>query len=331
MRPGAADRLRRMLCVLAYLADEGSASIEDLAQRFGLTPERMRGELELMSMTGLPPYDFLINLDVYDDEVVANLPDYLHRPLRLSRAEGLAVLTAGRTLAAVPGADQEPLAEALAALAAALGFDDEQVDVVLDEPPFLASVREAQANQETLDITYYARWSDSVDDRTIDALRVALADGDWYVDAYRHDLGTVRKLRVSRIQAVTPTGRHFDHEIELGPPTSFDPPDDAVQVRILLPADAAWAAEVYPGTIAAEHPDDSFELELHVIGTTWLERLMLRAGPEARVLDPPSSSTCRQLPRAACSPGTERWSHLRPTFVPTGRRRPDEEVLGYDG
>lgn len=87
-RPAVADRLPRMLAVLAYLHREGSASVTDLAARFGLSVERMRAELSLLSVCGVPPYD-TIDVFVDGDEVgTGRLPAFVRRSLRLSRAEG---------------------------------------------------------------------------------------------------------------------------------------------------------------------------------------------------------------------------------------------------
>ena len=43
-----------------------------------------------------------------------------------------------------------------------------------------------------------------------------------------------------------------------------------------------------PGPVAdrVDHPDGSFEVVFDVVGTTWLERLLIRVGPDARVLEP---------------------------------------------
>ena len=58
------------------------------------------------------------------------LAEYFGRPLRLTPAEGLALLAAGRALLAVPGSDPEgPLATALAKLERALDLPDLVVDV----------------------------------------------------------------------------------------------------------------------------------------------------------------------------------------------------------
>ena len=57
-------------------------------------------------------------------------------------------------------------------------------------------------------------------------------------------------------------------------------------VTIALPPSASWVAETYPVVSVAEH-DDGMEVVLPVVSERWLERVLLRAGAEAGVLDPP--------------------------------------------
>ncbi len=285
-RPSVAERLPRMLAVLAFLHQEGSASVQDLAERFGLPVERMRQEVILLSMCGPNPFDVLA-ITVDGDEVgVGLLPEYVRRPLQLSRAEGFAALTAGESLLASGLFEAAPLDEALDALATALGVDRDDVEVVVDVPAYRDAVRAAAERHETVEITYYSLWRDEVGEHTVDPLRVSLVDGEWYLDAWDHGHDEVRKYRVSRIHAVRPTGATFSRSVVLAGPTAFVAPAGAVDVRVLLPRSAAWAAEVYPGEVVAEHGDGSVELTFSVVGTTWLERLLLRAGPSARVLSP---------------------------------------------
>jgi proteasome accessory factor C len=286
-RPSVAERLPRMLAVLAFLHQEGSATVADLAERFDLPVERMRQEVILLAMCGPDPYDVL-DITVDGDEVgVGLLPEYVRRPLRLSRAEGFAVLTAGESLLASGLFQAAPLDEALDALAEALGVDRDDVEVVVDVPPFRDEVRAAAERHETVELTYYSLWRDEVGEHTVDPLRVSLVDGEWYLDAWDHGSDEVRKYRVSRIRAVRPTGATFARSVALDDPSAFVAPAASVDVRVRLPRSAAWAAEVYPGEVVAEHDDGSVELIFSVVGTTWLERLLLRAGPDARVLSPP--------------------------------------------
>ena len=59
--------------------------------------------------------------------------------------------------------------------------------------------------------------------------------------------------------------------------------------RSSCPASASWVAESFPAESVEELPDGGQRVVLAVSETAWLERLLLRAGPGARVVDPPES------------------------------------------
>ena len=61
-------------------------------------------------------------------------------------------------------------------------------------------------------------------------------------------------------------------------------------VEEVLPA-TVWLVESIPATGPPTPAGDRVEVELFVGGDAWLERLLLRLGPDARVLDPPEYAT----------------------------------------
>ena len=70
-------RLRRLLAILTWLAQEGEAPIDEVAARFDLTPGALVAELEMAACCGVPPYtpDQLHSEDlvVTEDTVSAHL------------------------------------------------------------------------------------------------------------------------------------------------------------------------------------------------------------------------------------------------------------------
>jgi len=52
-----------------------------------------------------------------------------------------------------------------------------------------------------------------------------------------------------------------------------------------LPASARWVVEAYP--LEWEQADGRLIVHVRLLGTAWLERLLLRVGPGAEVLEPP--------------------------------------------
>ena len=130
-RREAESDLQRVLAMVPWLGNHSGATKAEVAARFGITLEQLERDLGLIMMVGVPPYspgDY-INIDYEGDTVDVWFAPYFTRPLRLTAAEGLALLAAGRALLAVPGSDERgPLATALDKLEAALGVSEVVVD-----------------------------------------------------------------------------------------------------------------------------------------------------------------------------------------------------------
>ena len=291
---GTADRLRRLLAILAWLAQEGEAPIDEVAARFDLRPDALVTELEMAACCGVPPYtpDQLMEIVVTDTTVSTRMGVALARPRRLSPAEGLALATSARALLAVPGSDESgALSRALAKLDRTLGALE--VDVELDAPPLLALVRTAVDSHRSLAITYYSASTDKVSERRITPIRLFSSEGHWYADAWCDTADGVRRFRVDRINAGEvvddgPSGSDgdggaVDASSELDP---FVPGPDTHRVRLSLDPASAWLVESVPASGPPEPVGDRVEVEVYVGGDAWLERLLLRLGPDARVIGP---------------------------------------------
>ena len=306
-RPEAGERLRRLLALISWLADRGGATLTEIADRFEMPPNEIRRELEMAACCGLPPYspDALIELLVENDEVSARIPDYFARPLRLTAADGLALLATGQAMLALPGGKQGPLAAALAKLEEVLGGASD-VAIDLEQPPFLAEVQRATERRERLEIRYYAAWRDDVTERCIDPLAVFSSDGRWYVIAFDHERGEERKFRIDRIQALTHTGDTFEpRPVTPDFDADFTPGPSAEVVTLLLPSEARWVVETYPTRSVSDDADGRIRVELDVLGRPWLERLLLRVGAGAEVVEPPE---LRDVGREAAARLLERYS-----------------------
>jgi proteasome accessory factor C len=300
-----AGRLRRMLLMVPWLLEAGGSTVAELAERFGVSEDDVVRDLNLVMCCGVPPYgaEHMITVVLDDDgSVLAWKGPFFTRPMRLTPAEGFAVLAAGRALLAVPGADEAgPLASALDKLEAALGSSSSSsssasagrtVDVDLEAPPLLDVVRAAAEAGERLDVEHYSAWRDEVTSRTIDPLLVFTADGRWYVSAVDSRSGALRHFRVDRFSSAVATGEGFERPADAptAPPASvFTGGADTTEVTLVVPSSAAWVAEAYD-PLEVESLDDGARLRvrLHVAGERWLERLLLRVGSEAVVESPPA-------------------------------------------
>ena len=290
-RPEAGQRLRRLLAVLTWLARVERAPVAELAERFGMTPEDLVADLELAACCGLPPYtpDQLMEILVDEHEVVARLGPELARPRRLTAAEGFALAASARAILATPGADPDgALARALQKLEAVLGADG-RLRVDLGDAPHLAELRDALAAGRQLRVRYYSVSSDQETERVIDPVDVVAVDGRWYLDAYCHRAGEVRRFRVDRLVAVSETGAPVDHGPAPQPDATaaFVPGPDATVARVAVAPAGMWVVEAVPTLGTKVLPDGRTEVSLAVASTVWFERLLLRLGPHAEVLDPP--------------------------------------------
>jgi proteasome accessory factor C len=210
--------------------------------------------------------------------------------MRLTPSEGFAVLAAGRTLLAVPGAEADgALASALAKLEAALGAGGGSVAVDLEAPPLLAEVRAAVAARQRLAVEYFSAWRDEVTSRVVDPYVVFSQEGRWYVAAADSLRGVVRHFRVDRFASVAPTGETFEvpTDAPVTPPErAFTGGPETAEVVVVVPSSARWVAEAYDPLDVEELADGRLRLRLTVAGERWLERLLLRVGPDAVVERP---------------------------------------------
>lgn len=302
VRLDAGQRLRRLLAVLTWLARVHRAPVSELAERFALTPEELVADLELAACCGLPPYtpDQLMEIVVDEEEVVADLGPELARPRRLTAAEGFALAAAARAILATPGADPYgALGRAVAKLEVALGAEPGHgaLRVDLGQDPHLAEVRRAVDAGHQLAVRYYSLSSDEESDRVIDPVGLVAVDGQWYLDAYCHRAGGMRRFRLDRLVSVSETGETVSHpsaEFSGAAPTpghdsvaaAFVPGPEATVATVLVEPRGLWLVEAVPTLAVRRRPDGSSEVDLAVASRVWFERLLLRLGPHGRVIAP---------------------------------------------
>ncbi len=283
-------RLRRLMAIVGWLAKVGAASIEEIAERFGLAQDEVVRELELAACCGVPPYspDVLMEIIVTDHSVEAFLPEGLARPRRLTPAEGFALSAAAKTILAVPGADVDgSLGRAASKLEAVLGAR-EGLNVDLPSPPFLADAQRLVEGGHAAQIEYHSGSSDEVTVRRIDPVQVISLDGHWYLDAYCHRAEGLRRFRVDRIRTLVELSDVAGSLPAPRPPSAdaFVPGPGSEVVRLELSPDAAWVVDSVPVLESSPRQGGGVNVTLAVGGTAWFERILLQAGPGARVLGP---------------------------------------------
>jgi proteasome accessory factor C len=290
----ATERLRRMLAVVPWVAAQpDGATIDEICTRFDLDRDQLQDCLDTAFMVGLHPYtpDALIDVILDGDRVRLRLPDFFTRPLRLTAEQALALLAAGRSLLNLPGADPHgPLARGLEKLSATMGGDaGALVDVELGEGAgtVLPRLQGAAADRRRVSLDYYSYGRDELTHRRVDPWRVHAEQGRWYLEGWCHLSEDVRVFRVDRIAEATVLDETFDAPSQPAPIEVFRPEADDPRVTLELSPDARWVSEQYPVEEVTELPSGRVRVTLAVVALPWLERLLVRLGPDVEVVAAP--------------------------------------------
>jgi proteasome accessory factor C len=295
-RTTASDRFLRLLTVVPWIAAHDGPRIDEVCERFGMTRKQLLDDLQIIPLVGLPPYtpDTLIEVTIEGDRVWLRFADVFARPLRLTPEQGLALVAAGSASRGLPGAEGDgPLATALDKVAAVLDIDpDEAVSVALgpNRPGVLDTLRRATRERRRVRLDYYAYGRDERRARAVDPHAVFADEGAWYVRGHCHLAGGERLFRVDRIYGIDVLDERFE------PPSTdpdhpareaevFAPGPDVPRVTLDLAPAARWVVETYPVDEVREQPGGRLLVRLAVSATPWLQRLLVRLGPDARVVE----------------------------------------------
>lgn len=305
-RPPAAERARRLLAMVPWVAANDGPTVEEVCARFEVSEEELAADLEMLGMCGLYPYtgDMLVEADIAEGRVWIKYAEYFSRPLRLSPAEALALVASSAAFLAMPGTDPEgPLARGLAKLAVALRIEASEVLEVLEvelaqpDSSALSALREAVDARRKVSIAYYAFGRDEHTSRVVHPLSVYSADGQWYLSADCASAGGLRLFRIDRISEVNVLEETFDPPPEVPDTGVFHPAADDPVVTLEIKPAAAWIVDRYPVEGVKELRGGRRRVRLRVTEDAWLERLLLSLGPDARVVAGDTTAACRAAER----------------------------------
>jgi len=289
-RRSATDRVMRMLSIVPWIAANDGPLVADVCKRFGVGRNQLVDDLNVVQFVGLPPYtpDMLIEVVFEGDRVWVRFAEVFSRPLRLSPNQALGLVAAGAALESAEG-DGGPLASGLAKLADLLGIaprDALGIRLGSSRPEVLDTLRHAVRERRRVHLDYFAYGRDERTERDVDPYRVFAADGAWYVFGHCHLAQGERLFRVDRVYGADLLDETFERPEGIDDnPEVFDVSPTAPRVTLDLSPAARWVVETYPVEKMIERPDGGVEARLAVASRAWLERLLLRLGHEARVID----------------------------------------------
>ena len=286
------DRFRRLLTMVPFIVRSPGVRVSEVRQRFGISRSQLVADLNLLFVCGLPGYGpgDLMEAFVDGDRVWIRLADYFSRPLRLTPAEGLLLYAGARAMAAA-GAGDAALERAVQQLELALGPEVvSRISVELEGGGELGVVREGLLTKRRLHLVYYAHSRDETTERDVDPWALFLSGGRWYLVGWCHRVGDERIFRLDRIRSVSllEQAAAIPDDVDLTRYESLyvQRARDTLVVLDLAPQAAAWVRESYPLQASELLADGWVRVRLTAGGTAWLEKLLLRLGAQARVVEP---------------------------------------------
>jgi len=298
-RERAADRVARLIGMVAHLDTYGEATLDDLAQQFGVGQDQVLADIGTLWLSGTPGYqpDDLIDFDAFGlDRGVVRLTQArgMTRPLRLGAREAVVLVAAVRALAdglgpALDDARRAVLASALAKLTALTTEPGTTaVDVDLTVPGAAAAVSQALASGRRLRLRY-VNAADRTSVREVDPVRLVADGGTGYLLGWCLAADAERLFRLDRV---------LDAQVLDVPAGAHDVPEDADQfvpdgavVTVHLASRARRVAETAPVAAVRNFDDGSFEVDLPVVSTPWLEHLLLGVADDVLAVRPSQVAT----------------------------------------
>ncbi|HEX6873624.1 MAG TPA: YafY family protein [Micromonosporaceae bacterium] len=295
---GGGDRLARLLNLVPYLLARPGIPVAEAAADLGVSVRQLHEDLELLWVCGLPGYGpgDLIDMAFDGDRVTITYDAGIDRPLRLTQDEALALVVALRMLAQVPGTqDRDAVERALAKIESAAGDAAADLPVAVNPPGAgaerLAQLQGAVQRRHAMRLTYYTATRDELTERVVDPMRLIVAGGRSYLEAWCRRAEGVRLFRVDRIDSAT----------ELDEPSAPPPQARRTDIRegifqasaqlplitLRISRWARWITEYYPcERVVAESPE-RWLVSLRASDLAWARRLVLGLGPEVSVVSPP--------------------------------------------
>ena len=295
----SAERLRRLLALVPYVATRRVVGLAETAATFGMTERELIDDLNLawcVELRAPEPY-CPIDLSYEDGQISISQAESIVRPLRLAVDEASALLVALRMLAEA-GGDRDAVNRLIAKIetaAGAAGAASSQVTVQQFDSPRVRAVAAKLSGALTAGRRVHLRhyvWSRDEDtERDVDPMRLLVVEGRTYLEGWCRRAEGVRLFRLDRVVKVDVLDMPAEVPEEAEPRDVdaglFRPSETDVLAELELGPEARWVAESYPCESATDLPDGWLRIGLRTPDTTLVRRLALRLGEDARVVSPP--------------------------------------------
>ena len=283
-----ATRLSRILALIPYVLAKDGAKVSEILERFGYTEAELTRDLNTVFFCGLPGYTpgDLMEAYIDGDEVIIDAADYFAKAPRLTSMEALGLIAAGMAILG-SGQGSPELGKAVDKLTKALLPDaGSAIDVdVSGDSENLAALKSAATERRVVRITYRSLTREEETVRDIEPWAVVTTLGNWYVRGHCRMVDAERVFRVDRIRHMEVLHDEFERPKDMADPgIGYTPSDDDIAARIKLSPGARWVLDYYPVDVLKE-TKTGIEIRFTSPDAEIPARLLLRLGPEARLLE----------------------------------------------
>ncbi len=282
----AAIRALRSMDLIPFVLENPGVSIAELAEKFSVTQEQIKSDLQLVFMCGLPGYTPYDLIDVaFEDGVVSVIdPQVLNRPRNFSSNEivvialGLKMLIDINQMNPTATAKLKKLSEKVAKLG---GSNSILMAGEVSQVPFFEIISKAISQQRVLNLQYQSLIKDQVTNRLVLPEKLYFLNGSLYLLAMDIDIDSDRVFKVELIK-----------ECEIGAPANVKKSVAApVETTVILDVQRENQSFIERNSsiiTAMEERGKSTRVHLQVSNLEWIMRAVLSNAPGITVISPES-------------------------------------------
>ena len=293
----ATDRAALMLQLVPYLIGKGEVSVAEAADEFDVSPDQMRGMVEKLTVIGLPGDGgywqmandlFDIDWDLLDqqDLIVITNSVGLERSPKLTAREAAALLAGLQLARTIPGVGDTDLFTGLLAKLSR-GASSTPAEVIVAPGP-VDTVRDvvASALRRGVAVSFTYKAPDAgPTTRTVDPVKVHIADGQWYLQGWCHLREAMRTFHLDRVSDLELTDIPITHAGE--PATGwFESGEGEMVVRIRFPDAVARLLGDYLDRASLDSANGLTVATMRVADEFSLRRLVARRGGAVEIIEP---------------------------------------------
>lgn len=294
-RKGGQTTLKQLTVLLGALTQSDKPiQAQSVAHKLGISYEEAQRLMDLLIDVAGDETSYLpLTFGENDNELTLISPASAIRPLRLTKAESIALIAA---LQACGFDSNTPLYQMVQKGYTQIETNTQEIartvasSPTLTNPEVLLECIKALGNKQCLKFIYASQHSNTKKERLVIPNRLYLQDGLSYLEAHEFASGQRRSFRLDRMdkpQRMDPplSPSHItDQSKTQGSSLEQDPSLETTTITLLDPV----LEELYPWhpVKRTQHADKSVELVIPNYGSPWLIRHLAACGNQVKIKDP---------------------------------------------